>query len=155
MTLQSREIDGDPTSRLAKQINKIYNYGHKISKRFTQADYSNTKAHAHTIKLAIYSNFSLLLSFSSTPLVLITVVSLTTLHKRPEALARYYVTSYWPAEWVKKLRWKTIELPSPTPPRELISILPVKISYFKKGTSFVFSQRQVKEVFPFAMVSWI
>ena len=115
MTLQSREIDGDPTSRLAKQINKIYNYGHKISKRFTQADYSNTKAHAHTIKLAIYSNFSLLLSFSSTPLVLITVVSLTTLHKRPEALARYYVTSYWPVEWVKKLRWKTIELPSPPP----------------------------------------
>ena len=30
-----------------------------------------------------------------------------------EALARYYVTSYWQAEWVKKLRWKTIELPPP------------------------------------------
>ena len=27
------------------------------------------------------------------------------MHKRPEALARYYVTSYWQAEWVKKLRW--------------------------------------------------
>ena len=37
------------------------------------------------------------------------------LHKRPKALARYYVTSYWKAEWVKKLRWKTIE----SPPRPL------------------------------------
>ena len=50
------------------------------------------------------------LSFFSTSLVQITVVSLANLHKRPEALARYYVTSYWQAEWVKKLRWKTIEL---------------------------------------------
>ena len=33
------------------------------------------------------------------------------LHKRPKALARYYVTSYWQAEWVKKLKWKTIESP--------------------------------------------
>ena len=33
-----------------------------------------------------------------------TVVSLASLHKRPEPLARYYVTSYWQAEWVKKLR---------------------------------------------------
>ena len=33
----------------------------------------------------------------------VTVVSLANLHKRPEALARYYVTSYWQAEWVKKL----------------------------------------------------
>ena len=30
----------------------------------------------------------------------------------PDVLARYYVTSFWQAEWVKKLRWKTIELPS-------------------------------------------
>ena len=44
-----------------------------------------------------------------------TVVSLANLHKRPEALAHYYVTSYWQAEWVKKLRWKTI-VTSPTPP---------------------------------------
>ena len=32
------------------------------------------------------------------------VVSLANLHKRPEPLARYYVTSYWQAGWVKKLR---------------------------------------------------
>ena len=37
------------------------------------------------------------------------------LHKRPEALARYYVTSYQQAEWVKNLRWKTTELPFPHP----------------------------------------
>ena len=53
------------------------------------------------------------LSFSSTSLVQITVVSLANLHKRPEALARYYVSSYWQAEWVKKLRWKTIESSPP------------------------------------------
>ena len=41
-----------------------------------------------------------------TSLVQITVVSLANLHKRSEALARYYVTSYWQAEWVKKLRSK-------------------------------------------------
>ena len=57
------------------------------------------------------------MSFSSTSLVQITVVSIANLHKRPEALARYYVASYWQAVWVKKLRWKTIELPSfPHPP---------------------------------------
>ena len=32
------------------KLTKLYNYGHKISKRFTQADYSNTKAHTHSIK---------------------------------------------------------------------------------------------------------
>ena len=96
------------------KLTKLYNHGHKISKRFTQADYSNTKAHTHSIKLAIYSDICQLLSFSSTSLVQITVVSLANLYKRPETLARYYVTSYWRAEWVKKLRWKTIELPSPT-----------------------------------------
>ena len=52
-----------------------------------------------------------------TLLALLTVVSLANLHKRPEALARYYVTSYWQAEWVKKLRWKAIELPPPPHPR--------------------------------------
>ena len=26
------------------KLTKLYNYEHKISKRFTQADYSNTKA---------------------------------------------------------------------------------------------------------------
>ena len=67
----------------------------------------------NSIKQAIYSDICYLLSFSSTSLVQITVVSLVNLHKRPKALACYYVTSYWQAEWVKKLRWKTIELPSP------------------------------------------
>ena len=38
------------------KLTKLYNYGHKISKRFTQADYSNTKAHTHSTKLAIYSD---------------------------------------------------------------------------------------------------
>ena len=36
------------------KLTKLYNYGHKISKQFAQADYSNTKAHTHSIKLAIY-----------------------------------------------------------------------------------------------------
>ena len=58
-----------------------------------------------------------------TSLVQITVVSLANLHKRPEVLARYYVTSYWQAEWVKKLRWKTIELTSPPlPPDSTLKI---------------------------------
>ena len=42
----------DPQNKLTK----LYNYGHKISKRFTQADYDNTKAHTPSIKLAICSN---------------------------------------------------------------------------------------------------
>ena len=94
------------------KLTKLYNHGQKILKRFTQADYSNTKAHIHSTKLAIYSDACYLLSFSSTSLVQIPVVSLVNLHKRPEAFARYYVTSYWQAEWDKKLRWKIIELPS-------------------------------------------
>ena len=69
------------------------------------------------IKLAIYSDVFELLSFSLTLLALLTVVSLANLHKRPEALARYYVTSYWQTEWVKKLRWKTLKLPFPPPTR--------------------------------------
>ena len=35
------------------KLTKLYNYGHKISRRLTQEDYSNTKAHAPSIKLAI------------------------------------------------------------------------------------------------------
>ena len=31
------------------KLTKLYNHGHKISKRFTQADYSNTKAYTHSI----------------------------------------------------------------------------------------------------------
>ena len=66
-------------------------------------------------------------------LVLLTVVSLANLHKRPEALARYYVTSYWQAEWVKKLRRKTIELPSPPP-------LVVKLTFLLKTNMEVDSE---------------
>ena len=32
------------------KLTKFYNHGHKIPKRFTQADYSNTKVHTHSIK---------------------------------------------------------------------------------------------------------
>ena len=39
-----------------KKLTKVYNYGQKLSKRFTQADYSNNKAHTLAIKLAIYSD---------------------------------------------------------------------------------------------------
>ena len=35
------------------KLTKFYNQAHKLAKRFTQADYSNTKAHIHSIKLAI------------------------------------------------------------------------------------------------------
>ena len=38
------------------KLTKLHNYGQKIAKRFTQADYSNNKAHTLTIKLAIYSD---------------------------------------------------------------------------------------------------
>ena len=38
------------------KLTKLYNYGHKISKRFTQAVYSNNRAHTLTIKFAIYSD---------------------------------------------------------------------------------------------------
>ena len=37
-----------PQNKLTKLI--LYNHGHKISKQFTQADYSNTNAHTHSIK---------------------------------------------------------------------------------------------------------
>ena len=32
------------TLLVQNKLTKLYNYEHKISKRFTQADYSNTKA---------------------------------------------------------------------------------------------------------------
>ena len=54
------------------KLTKLYDYGRKISKRLTQADYNNTKARTLSIKLAKYSDIFLLLSFSSTSLVLIT-----------------------------------------------------------------------------------
>ena len=38
------------------KLTKLYNFGHKIAKRFTQTDYSNNKAHTIAIKLAIYSD---------------------------------------------------------------------------------------------------
>ena len=62
-----------------------------------------------TLRVSAYSRWALI------RIITVTVVSLANLHKRPEALARYYVTSYWQAEWVKRLRWKTIELPPPVP----------------------------------------
>ena len=49
--------DCDPAIRPARQkLTKLYNYGHKISKQFTQTNYSNSKAHTLAIKLAIYSD---------------------------------------------------------------------------------------------------
>ena len=102
---------------LQNKLTKLYNYGHKISKRFTQADYSNTKAHTPSLKLERYRDICWLLGFSSTSLVLITVVSLAiNLLKRPGTLARYYVTLHWRTEWVKKRRRKKIVTPpSPEP----------------------------------------
>ena len=77
-------------------LTKLFNYGDKISKRFIKADYSNNKAHTLAIKLATdRAIFNCFFIFSSTSPVLITVVSLADLHKRPEALALYYVTSHW------------------------------------------------------------
>ena len=32
------------------KLTKLYNQGHKICKRYTQADYSNIKAHTNSIK---------------------------------------------------------------------------------------------------------
>ena len=59
--------------------------------------------------------------------MLIAFASLANLHKRPETVARYNVTSYWQAEWVKKREWKTIELPPPPlpppPPMDDIAVL--------------------------------
>ena len=93
------------------KLTKLYNYGHKISKRFTQTDHSSNKAHTLAIKLAIYSDICKLLSFSLTSLVLITVVSLANLHKRPETLARYYVTSDLQAEWDMKVENNRVTFP--------------------------------------------
>ena len=45
-----------PQNGPQNKLTKLYNYGHKISKRITQADYSNNKAHKLTIKFAIYSD---------------------------------------------------------------------------------------------------
>ena len=55
---RSREIDGDPATRSAKQINKIMQLRtQNIKTVYTfQADYSNTKAPTHSIKLARYSD---------------------------------------------------------------------------------------------------
>ena len=64
------ELVGPVKNKIIQQV------GHKVSKRFTQADYSNTKAHTPSIKLAIYSDICWLLSFSSTSFIQITVVSL-------------------------------------------------------------------------------
>ena len=97
------------------KLTKFYNHAHKLSKRFTQADYSNTKAHIHSIKLAIYSDICQLLYFSSTSPAQITVVPPANLHKRPEALASCYVTSYWQAEWARNLGGKQQSYLPPCP----------------------------------------
>ena len=55
--------------------------------------------------------------------MLIAFASLASLHKRPEIVARYNVTSYWQAKWVKEREWKTIELPPPPPPMDGIAVL--------------------------------
>ena len=47
------------------KLTKLYNYGHKISKRFTQRDYSNNKAHTLAIKLVI--NSAIFASFLAFP----------------------------------------------------------------------------------------
>ena len=39
-----------PQHGLQNKLTKLYNYGHTISVRFTEADYSNTKAHTHSMK---------------------------------------------------------------------------------------------------------
>ena len=42
------------------KLTKLYDHGQKKSKRFTQTDYSNTKAHTHLIKkryIAIFASF--------------------------------------------------------------------------------------------------
>ena len=109
------------------KLTKLYNHGHKISKRFTQADYSNIKAHTHLIKQVTYSDICCLLSFSSTSLVQMAVVSLAKLHKRPEALARYCMTSYWQAEWVKKLGGKQQSYLPPPPSLVCLQTSPVKL----------------------------
>ena len=50
----------DPVKKMAipqhgpqNKFTKLYNYGHKISKRFTQTDYSNNKARTLVIKLCV------------------------------------------------------------------------------------------------------
>ena len=118
---RSREINGDPATRPVKQINKIIQSRTQNIKTVLHKQIIATPRLTHSRSnkcyIAIFASF--LISFPSTSLVQITVVSLANLHKRPEALTRHYVTSYWQAEWLKKLRWKTIELPSPAPPVEI------------------------------------
>ena len=45
-----------PENGPQNKLTKLYNYGHKISKRFTQRDYSDNKAHTLAIKLPINSD---------------------------------------------------------------------------------------------------
>ena len=94
------------------------------------------------MKLAIYSNTCWLFIFFPTSLVLMTVMSLAILHKRPEALARYYVSSHRQAEWVKKRSSKTIECPPPSPPPPALTIFelappPMSFSFLKQVTNTI------------------
>ena len=65
--LEKKDLSFDelagPVKRMAipehgpqNKLTKLYNYGHKISKRFTQTDYGNNKVHTLAIKLAVYSD---------------------------------------------------------------------------------------------------
>ena len=58
------------------------------------------------------------------------------------------MTSYWQAEWVKKLRWKTIELPSPLlytdlPDEELDETIVEKLSGTFERKLFVSTLKEV------------
>ena len=49
-----------PQHRRENKLTKLYNHGHKISKRFRQADYSNTKAHKHSWSISSSYKFLIL-----------------------------------------------------------------------------------------------
>ena len=99
------------------KLTKLCNYGHNSIKTvYTSRLKQQQSSHSYHQISDIYSDIFKRLSFSSTSFFPITVVSgFPNLHKPHEALACYYVTSHWQAEWIKKRRWKTIESPSPTP----------------------------------------
>ena len=99
-----------PTARTAKQINKIIlsrtqNIKTVFTSRLWQHQSLHTFDQISDIQRCLLASqlFLDLARPNNCP------VSLVNLHKRPEALARYYVTSYCQAEWVKKLK-QTIEL---------------------------------------------
>ena len=48
-----------PQHDLRHKLTKLHNYGHKIPRRFAQADKDDNKAHPLMIKLAMYRNICL------------------------------------------------------------------------------------------------